>query len=59
MATGLQTYKQINNGCNSEHVSVGAFSCRRWERSKRQDFQFLIQALVDVALFQLVKGDLL
>jgi len=57
MATGFQTYKQIINGCNFEHVSVGVFSCKRWGRSKSQVLRFLIQALLDVALFQLVKSD--
>jgi len=57
MATGFQTYKQINNGCNCKHVSVGVFSCKRLGRSKRQVLPFLIRALLDVALFQLVKGD--
>jgi len=58
MATGFETYKQIYNGCNCEHVSVGVFSCKRWGRSKRQVLQFLIQALLDVTLFQLVKDDI-
>ena len=57
MATDFQTYKQMNNGCNSEHVSVGVFSCKRWGRSERQVLKFLIQALWGEALFQLVKGD--
>jgi len=56
MATGFQTYQQINNWCNFEHVSVGVFSCKRWGRSERQVLKFLIQTLWDVALFQLVKG---
>ena len=56
MATDFQTYKQINNGCNCEHVSVGVFSCKRWGRSKRQVLKFLIQAFGDVALSQLIKA---
>ena len=58
MATGFETYKQIYNGCNCEHVSVGVFSCKRWGWSKRQVLQFLIQALLEVTLFQLVKDDI-
>jgi hypothetical protein len=58
MATGFQIYtKKVNNGCNSERVPVGVFSCKRRERSERQVLKFVIQALWDVALFQLVKGD--
>ena len=59
MATGFQTYKQTNNGCNCEHVSVGVFSCKRWGRRKRQVLKFLIQSLWDVALCQLLKVNLL
>jgi len=36
VATGFQTYKQINNWGNCEHVSVVVFSCNRWERRERQ-----------------------
>jgi hypothetical protein len=57
VATGFQTYKTVNNMWKCEHVSVGVFSCKRRERSKRQVLKFLIQVLLDVALFQLVKGD--
>jgi len=58
MATGFETYKQMNNGCNCKHVPVAVFSCKRWGRSERQVLKFLFQALLDVALFQLVKGDI-
>ena len=33
------------------------FSCKRWGRSKRHVLKFLIQALWNVALLKLVKGD--
>jgi len=59
MATGFQTYKQTNNGCNCEHVSVGVFSCKRWGRRKRQVMKFLIQSLWDVALCQMLNVNLL
>ena len=29
MTTDLQTYKNVNNSCNCEHVSVAVFSCKR------------------------------
>ena len=50
-------YKQINNGCTFGHVSVVLNSCTRWGRSERQVLKLLLQALWDVALCQLVKGD--
>ena len=52
----LQNIK-VNNWCNCKHVSVGVFSCKRFERRDRQFPKFLTQALWDVSLFQLVKGD--
>jgi hypothetical protein len=57
MATDFQTYKEVNIWCNSQNVSVGVYSCKQCERRERQVLKFLIQALWDVALFQLVKGD--
>jgi hypothetical protein len=57
VATVFQTYKEVNNWCNCEHVSVGVFSCKQCERRERQVLKFLIQALWDVAQFQLEKGD--
>ena len=53
----LLNIQKVNNGCNCQHVPVAVFSCKRRERSERQVLKFLIQALWDVALFQLVKGD--
>jgi len=58
LATGFKTYKKVNNLCNSENVSVAVFSCKWCERRERQALKFVIQALWDVALFQLVKGDI-
>ena len=57
LATGFKTYKNVNNLCKCEHVSVAVFSCKWCERRERQALKFVIQALWDVALFQLVKGD--
>jgi hypothetical protein len=57
VATGFQTYKNVNNGCKCDEVAVGVFSCKRCERRERQVLKFQIQTLWDVALFQLVKGD--
>ena len=58
LATGFKTYKKFNNWCNCENVSGVDFSCGQWGRNERHVLNFLIQALLDVALFQLVKGDL-
>jgi len=30
VATGFQTYKNVNNGYNGDEVSVAVFSCKRW-----------------------------
>jgi len=54
MATDFQTYKKVNNSYNCEHVSVAVFSCKRCERRERQALKLLIQALWDVAMFQLI-----
>jgi hypothetical protein len=43
--------------CNCKHISVAVYSCKRCAESDRRVLKFLIQALLDVALFQLVKGD--
>jgi len=56
MATRFQTYKEVNNGGNSDEVSVAVFSCKRCERRERQVLKFLIQVFGDLALFQLVKA---
>jgi hypothetical protein len=57
LATAFETYKQINNWCNCVHVPVSEFSCKWCGRRERQFLKTLIQALWNVALFELVKGE--
>ena len=56
MATDFQIYKNVNNQCNCEYASVSVFSSKQWERGDRKALKFPIKALIDVALFQLVKA---
>jgi len=58
LATGFKTCRKVNNLSKCEHVSVAVFSSKWCERRERQALKFVLQALWDVALFQLVKGDL-
>jgi len=57
LATGFKTNKKVNKWCNCVHVSVKVFSCKWCERRERQALKFVIQALGDVAVFQLVTND--
>ena len=39
LATGFQTYKEINILWNCEHVSVAVYSCKRRERTWKENFE--------------------
>ena len=46
VATGFETYKQVNNLCKSEHLLVGVFSCKRSERKRKENFEVPDSSLV-------------
>jgi hypothetical protein len=57
MATGFQTYKQINNRCNCERVSVGVFSWKNVRKKKKSSFEVPDSNLVGCGTVSTGKND--